>query len=735
MTTREIKGFIDLFDGEGSRMKIRRLFRREKIVNVLKRVGALRFRVSHSSLVLASLLFLILLLAFVIRILPMRWGTYLSEFDPYFQYNVSKYIVENGFFAWSSWHDYMRWWPYGHAVDKSFPGLPFTAASLYIVSHALGLPITLLELCVVFPAIMAVLTCLVMYFLGKDFGGKEVGLFSALFLALNVSYIGRTSWGFFDDETIGIFGLLLSMFFFLRSIETERSLRGNMIYAIAAGLSLGYLFASWGAASYPMGMIVVFVFVLVLLRRYSSRLLLSYSTMFGIAVFIAVNVPRLSRGSMEFLTDISVLGVLGVFLLLCTCGVFGYIKTTKKKVVLLLGILAFGVFSFFLLSLFGYVTPLKSKFVYVLNPMTRPEFVQSVQEHRPAAWGSFYYDIGVGAFFMPVGIFFAARKPTDRNIFLIIFGLTSIYFAGSMIRLTLLLAPALSLLWAFALVQLLRPFITIMKEVPVLPTRKMRFEAHVGKEFSGAVLIVMFLLLTFAFVLPSPRVFDHAYSPTTLAAASVPFRPEDTVRDWIDTLAWMRESLPPNAVVASWWDYGYWIAVWGNRTSLADNGTWNQTQIKKIGIMMMSNETEAIKILEELNRGAKRLGFDYNVSHVLVFTTFDTNGNDAMFGDEGKWRWMARIPGLDDISFGNYSLGVDWVDKNEDGSRTSDELVPNSKGRSTLLYKLMTYGKETKLKRSSMSVSLTHFELEYYSKGDPIQEQVYALVCVYKVLY
>jgi asparagine N-glycosylation enzyme membrane subunit Stt3 len=82
-----------------------------------------------------------------------------------------------------------------------------------------------------------------MYFLGKDFGGKEAGLFSALFLALNASHIGRTSWGVFDDETVGIFALLF-MFFFPRSIETERSLRDSPIYAIAGGLSLGYILAS-----------------------------------------------------------------------------------------------------------------------------------------------------------------------------------------------------------------------------------------------------------------------------------------------------------------------------------------------------------------------------------------------------------------------------------------------------------------------------------------------------------
>jgi len=708
-------------------VKFKKLFGRERLVKALKSFGALRFRVSHSSLVVASLLFLILLLAFLIRILPMRWGTYLSEFDPYFQYRLTNHMVENGFTSWAYWHDStgwpMSWYPYGRNITRSsYPGLPFTAASLYLVLNALGLPITLLELCVIFPVIMAILTCLVMYFLGKDFGGKMVGLFSALFLALNPSYIGRTSWGFFDDETVGIFALLLFMFFFLRSIETQRSLRGGLIYALAAGLSLGYLFASWGAARYPMGMTVVFVFALLLLRRYSSRLLFSYSTTFGVAVFIAVNVPRLS---LEFLTTTEVFAVFGIFVLLCAYEIVQYIRTTKMKTAFVFGFFAFSAFSFLMLSWLGYVGPITQKYLFVLNPATRPAFVQSVQEHRPAAWGSFYYDIGIGAFFMPVGLFFAARNPTNRNIFLIIFGLTTIYFASSMIRLTLLLAPAVSIIWALALVQLLRPFVTIMKEVPAIPRRKMRFATHVGKEFSGAVLIVVFLLLLFTFVLPNPRVFSQADTPTTIAAASAPFKPQDTVYDWIDTLAWMRENLPPNAVVASWWDYGYWITIWGNKTSLADNGTINSTQIGKIGYMFMSNETEAIKVLEKFNQLARARGFNHNISHVLVFTTFDTNGNDAMFGDEGKWRWMARIaardyPSINETEFGEYDEEGRWN--------------WNPIGQNTVIYKLMTYGKSQRVP-SVPAPTLEHFELAYFSKGPPIYGQVYVLVCVYEVKY
>jgi dolichyl-diphosphooligosaccharide--protein glycosyltransferase len=717
-------------------VRIRNLFRREKAAAALKSVGALRIRVSHSSLMHISLLLLILFIALMVRLLPLRWGFHLSEFDPHIHYALAKHMVENGFFAWTSWTDPMRWYPSGYNIPRSlFPGLSATAAFFYITANALGLspapmftsnPLTvdpIFNLCVIFPVIMGTLACLVIYFLGKDIGGKEVGLFSAFFLALNSSYIGRTSLGFFDDETVGIFGILLVFFFFLRSIEPERSLRNGLTYAFAAGLSLGYLFASWGAARYALGMVVLFVFVLILLHRYSSRLFLSYSTTFGLALFIAINVPKLG---FSYLTETTVLAVLGVFLLLCIFEASRYIKTLKTKMVFALCFLALLAVLFFTLSSLGYIEPLGTKFMSVINPLQRvgetrtQQLFASVQEHRPASWGSLYYDIGIGLFFVPVGLFFAVQNPTNRNVFLCIFGLTTVYFAGSMVRLTLLMAPAFSILWAVALVQLIGPFITIMKEVPAIPRRKMRFENLVSKEFSVAFIGLVFLLLTFTFVLPSPlstfpRVLDHAYSPTTIAAASLPIKPVDPAMDWLNALNWMRVNLKSTDVVASWWDYGYWITGIANKTTLADNGTVNSTQIARIGQMFLSNETEAIEILS-----------GYDATYVVVFTTFDTSGNDVGWADEGKWRWMARIGGLDETDYGNTTEQGSWQ--------------WNAKGQETVIYKLMQYGKEMTLQGVS-TVQLEHFEGPpegYFSQTTGSFKNyggAVPLVCVYKIKY
>jgi len=215
-----------------------------------------------------------------------------------------------------------------------------------------------------------------------------------------------------------------------------------------------------------------------------------------------------------------------------------------------------------------------------------------------------------------------------------------------------------------------------------------------------------------------PRVFDHAYVPTTIACGSLPVKPDETVTDWLYALAWMRNNESVK-VVASWWDYGYWITVIGNKTTLSDNGTLNSTQIACVAKMFMSNETAAVKFLK-----------DYDVTHVAVFITFDTSGNDLGWGEESKWRWMARISegmtNRSDNAYGNHTLGTDWFDSNKDGQRATDgsEDISNNLGKSTIIYKMFQYIKSDL--KSLGGISSWTEEITAESKG--VFDQYFRLV-------
>jgi len=748
-------------------MRIKEILSKEHIVNGLKSLGKLRIKISHGSILTFSALLLILFVAFIIRIFPIKWeiqagSMHLSEFDPYFQYRFTEYIIKNGFISWvwppPGWIDTQRWYPGGISATAGYPGLPFTAAIFYEIISALGVNIALMDFCALFPAIMGMLACLAIYFLGKDIGGKPIGLLSALFLALSPSYIQRTSLGFFDDETIGIFALIVFAFLFLRAIEENRPLSSSAKYAIGSGLALGYFCAGWGAAFYPLGLTVLFVFVLILLKRYTHQLLLSYSLTFGLGLFIAINVPRLTP---TYLTTIAILPVAGVFAVLCFCEVFRALASSKSKSIFVIVFLGLLISGFVVIWQLGYMRSIGGKFISVIDPIMRAAspLTESVAEHRITAWGSIYYEFGIGIIFFVAGFFFILRNLNNRNLFLLIFGLTSLYFAGSMVRLLVLVAPAFGLLAAIGIIGILKPFITLLKEPPKIFTKKKYSLEHVGKEFSGTAVFLIFLILmtNFAFSPQSggmPKVYTQAYIPITITAGSLSLVPNEPIRAWMDALKWLSDlPSPSTTVVCSWWDYGYWLTIIGNVTSLCDNATINSTQIGLVGRVYMSNETQAVRILKEQFNGPHG-----PPAYILLFITFASTGQDySVGGDEGKWMWMARIANSSEMvrnlyadEWGEWEY-EEWTNStgqyNTFGNATASVFQWNDLGQNTTIYKLMENAKSALLYSTLgyTAPELTYFKNPHFFGGEvatlgTIQstgETVYldALVCLYEVDY
>ena len=61
--------------------------------------------------------------------------------------------------------------------------------------------------------------------------------------------------------------------------------------------------------------------------------------------------------------------------------------------------------------------------------------------------------------------------------------------------------------------------------------------------------------------------------------------------DFREAYFWLRQNTGDKARVMSWWDYGYQIAGMGNRTTLVDNNTWNNSHIALVSLKNI-NEAE-----------------------------------------------------------------------------------------------------------------------------------------------
>ena len=239
--------------------------------------------------------------------------------------------------------------------------------------------------------------------------------------------------------------------------------------------------------------------------------------------------------------------------------------------------------------------------------------IASVSEHQPTAWPSFFMDLHFLVFLFPAGVVMCFSKLRDEHIFVIIYAVVSSYFAGVMVRLMLTLTPVVCVAAAIAFSSLLDTYIDPVepevvedeqeaepptpadpKKTKKPPTPPSPFIGEFISKFTAAgagekphgvfglhtraaVLMQAIGMLLF-FVLHCTWVTSNAYSsPSVVLASTNPDGSQHIIDDFREAYYWLRQNTPEDAVVMSWWDYGYQIAGMADRPTLVDNNTWNNS--------------------------------------------------------------------------------------------------------------------------------------------------------------
>ncbi|MCK4848942.1 MAG: glycosyltransferase family 39 protein [Candidatus Heimdallarchaeota archaeon] len=579
-------------------------------------------------------LVLIIILAFLVRIFAMLrpFEIILAANDPFSQLKAAQFIETNGLEAFFSWVDPSTWYPEGRYWGQSqYIGTPLSAVLIHQFLLLLGIDVSLQLVAYLQPPLFGAMTCLVMYFLGKELGNKKVGLLAALFLSISAGHLQRTIVGFFDNEALGIFFLVLTLYFYARSLRT-----GSSIIAILSGISLGILSGSWGASTYVFNLLALHAFVLLLLRKDSDRLLLSYGGSVIIGSFIMTLIPRNGPSSLLSTDGLIPLGIVGLLVIatiyrnVSSLYSSSNFKSQIKRFYPLIG--AGIVVALVILLLSGVLTNLSAKFITVIFPFFRDStpILKSVSEHQLVVWAGFFRNNGLLIFFLPLGIYYLYEKPTERNLLLLIFGFTAIFFAGSMVRLALILAPAAALLSAKAIDQTLLPFVLTFQERFALSRRKTRLVQPMSNEHTAIAFSFIGLFLLFSVLTATQNAVITTQAPSILTVV-----PEGNTliigNDWQEAIGWLDYHTTINDVTASWWDYGYWISGNSNTTILVDNATINSTKIGNIGCMLVLNPRESLKIAKL-----------YDVTYIVLLVS-DGYGSYGLDSDLGKVPWFIRI--------------------------------------------------------------------------------------------
>ena len=184
--------------------------------------------------------------------------------------------------------------------------------------------------------------------------------------------------------------------------------------------------------------------------------------------------------------------------------------------------------------------------------------------------------------------------------------------------------------------------------------------------------------------------------------------------DWSETFEWIKTNTPKDAIIGSWWDYGYWLTTMTDRISLADNGTLSTLQIAKIGRTLVSDPDEAWRVLT-----------DWDVDYFMIFIAAQKlQGTPPLYllnggGDESKKVWFIRIGG-EDLHRYTYSDGFSGTDY-----FWEDTLLGSMIPFSISTYYNQQTGDQSPTYRTGY-VGIYHKDIKYPSNGDGPLKLAYA---------
>jgi dolichyl-diphosphooligosaccharide--protein glycosyltransferase len=142
----------------------------------LIKTGNFEFKIKY--LLIIGVLILAFTTSFLIRSQSVDYGFELNEFDPFFNFRATEFIVENGISEYFEWHDDLSWYPEGRNISAtSQVMLHITAAGTY---QLFGGNSDLYDFTILFPVIFSSLTSIVIFGLVRVIGGTTAGLFASL---------------------------------------------------------------------------------------------------------------------------------------------------------------------------------------------------------------------------------------------------------------------------------------------------------------------------------------------------------------------------------------------------------------------------------------------------------------------------------------------------------------------------------------------------------------------------
>ena len=618
---------------------------------ILLRMGSLKVRSRH--LLIIAVLAIAFSTAFIMRSFPSKYGFYLHEYDPYFNYRATKYILDNGLDAYWKWHDNMSWYPEGRDVPKtSQPGLHIVTAFLYRIFGNDG---TLLNFTIILPVVLGSLTTIVVFALVRIIAGTTAGMFSALLISFNPAIIQRGNLGWFKSEPFGLFFGLLAIYLLLSAIK-HNEIKYAIPMAVIGGFLLGLANSTWGGIQYFSIPIALFCIALPFFKR-DTQIPMFVAIVF--TIFVVISSLGFPRPGISFVLSFPGIALIGGTVFLTNAHYLKKLSSQRKEVrnmlymlivffVIALGIIASGA----LYSNPRYMNAINPFFSSQSQSKSGQALLATISEHTTPGIIDYFTNYSILLMFAGFGVWIAFKRGNLLSIFALIIGLSAVYVSGAFVRLLVYASIGIIILAGMGLAEVVHSILQTRRSAAPTVTTKAKFDLLTDNKNSRKVVRVVSVTIIM-FILCVPLVYPRNLNWLTSADIPPPIIADgrgipSQTKDWIDALNWMSSNTPTDSVIASWWDYGYWIETLGNRTTLADNANYRIIRTVTMAKMLIDQEETGIKI-------AQQLGADYILTYVEVERLELANGSSLYTfgygGDESKMPGIMRIGGFNERNY------------------------------------------------------------------------------------
>ena len=475
------------------------------------------------------------------------------------------------------------------------------------------------------PPLLAILTVLLVFFIGKKVGGKWMGLLAAGLLAIVPGeFLNRSLLGYTDHHIAEVlFSTGIMLFMFLALNRSEGKTLGDMLKdgwpgigrtlfaGVLAGVFLGLYILTWSGALMFALVLMVFIVAQAVIEHLRGRTV-DYLGMLGVSVYgvgLIIGLPWMKN----ILTLASLLIGVAVSVLLPLLS--RWMNTRKVRLSLYPVLMAgLGIISYVILSI-AMPSVAQSMIGNLLNIFSWPT-ATTVMEMQPLLiqQGAFTFAVAIGnymlAFFLSlvsIGILFyqvVKRGQPDRML-LLVWSVIILLSALAMRRFAYYYAVNVALLTGYLCWLPLSLLIKKSEPMPVAivhkgasaKNRKRATQQVKGKVRTniGAVALLLAAIALFVYY-PNIGPLPDGEKPAIDLATRPLFAPSNT---WCEAEDWLRTNTPepfgkqdsyyglykptkenggfeyPSSTygVLSWWDYGYWTARIGQRPPATSPGT------------------------------------------------------------------------------------------------------------------------------------------------------------------